>query len=143
VLRAVVIAAIGALCVCSPVLAKTATAVTCSTKGLSAGKAKVTEVQADGMSCTNALTVAREVAADVVNNRAVSVPGVSGFAMSTDSCIGCGGTTTKVGLTYASGAKLTISIRGGSSGVTINPGPTLPTPSIPSPGSGGSGPITV
>jgi hypothetical protein len=143
VLRAVVIAAIGATCACAPALAKTTTAVKCSTKGLTSGKAKITEVQTDGMSCTKAVAVARKVAADVVNNRAVSVPGVSGFAMSTDSCIGCGGTTTKVGLTYASGAKLTISIRGGGSGITINPGPTLPTPSIPSPGSGGSGPITV
>jgi len=73
----------------------------------------------------------------------VSVPGVAGFEMSTESCTGCGGTTTSVALSYPSGGKVTISIRGAGGG-TVTPAPTpLPSPELPGPGGSGSAPFTI
>ena len=103
------------------------------------------EVQASGLSCAKALGIARQVAAQVAKSGSVDIPDVSGMALSTTSCTGCGGTKTQVILTFPSGARLTISIRGGKLGGfggNLTPQP-LPTPNAPSPGGSGSGPITV
>lgn len=145
--RVVLAASVAAAFLCIPALASAhASTATCSTKSLSTSGAKVVKVQASGLSCTKAIVVARKVASQVAKSGSVSVPGVAEFAISTEMCTGCGGTTTQVVLSYPSGAKLTISIRGGKVRQIENPTPIpspLPTPSLPSPGSSSSGPITV
>jgi hypothetical protein len=107
---------------------------------------KVVKVDASGVSCAKAIAVARKVASQVAKNGSVDIPDVTGFELATETCTGCGGTTTQVILSYRSGAKLTISIRGDKVGQIQNPTPIpqpLPTPSLPTPGTAGSGPITV
>ena len=144
--RAVLTAALGAALLCSPAVAAHASTASCSTKSLKTGGAKVIEVRAAGLSCTKALGIARTVASQVAKTGNVDVQGVSSFAVSSSTCTGCGGTKTQVVLSYPSGAKLTISIRGGKSGSIQSPTPIpqpLPAPALPSPGSSGSGPITV
>lgn len=143
-IRAALAIALVTAVTCSPALAAHSSAVACSTKGLNARSgAKVFKVQASGLSCAKALAVAGKVANEVGHNRALTVPGVADFAMSTETCTGCGGTTTEISLGYPSGGKVTISIRGASGG-SVTPVPTVPEPQLPAPSGGsGSGPITV
>ncbi len=107
-----------------------AAAAACSTKDIipstSAGGYKVVRIEAQRLSCTKARAVARQVAQQVIHNKSVSVPGVMGFAMSTQMCPGCA-PTTEISLTYSSGVKLTVSLRGPGGGKSA------PSPS-PSPG---------
>ena len=144
VTRAVLAAAVAAF-LCSPALAAAhASTASCSTKSLTAGGAKVVKVEASSLSCAKARAVARLVAGQLAKGGSIDVPKVAGFSMSSTTCTGCGGTTTQVTLTYSSGARVTISIRGGKLGSLGSPVPQpLPTPSLPSPGTSGSGPITV
>jgi hypothetical protein len=86
---------------------------------------------ATGLSCARATAAARVVARELHGSGSISVPGVSGFSVSTTTCTGCG-TTTQVTLLYASGAKVTLSLRSGS-------GKASPPPST----GGGGNPITV
>jgi hypothetical protein len=126
----------------APAESRTAAATACSTQGLltraSAGGYKVVRITTEGLSCTKARAVAREVAQQVIHNKAVSVAGVMGFGMSTQTCPGCT-PTTEISLTYSTGGKLTVSLRGPGSGKSA-PSPS-PTP-IPGLGSG-SGTIIV
>jgi hypothetical protein len=92
-----------------------AAAAACSTQGLitraSAGGYKVVRITAEGLSCTKARAVARAVAQQVIHRKAVSVPGVLGFGIATQTCTGCA-PTTEISLTYSSDGKLTVSLRG-------------------------------
>jgi len=110
--------------------ARTTTATACSTQGVlthaSAGGYKLVRITAEGLSCTKARAVAREVAQQVIHNKPVGVPGVMGFGMSTQTCTGCT-PTTEISLTYSSGGKLTVSLRGPGSGKSVpSPNPAPP-----------------
>jgi hypothetical protein len=112
----------------SPAEARTAAAAACNTRGVlaHAGGYKLVRLTADGLSCTKARAAARQVAEQVIHNKAVSVPGVLGFGISTQTCSGCA-PTTQISLTYSSGGKLTVSLRGPGSGKSV----PSPTPSPP------------
>jgi hypothetical protein len=71
----------------------------------SAGRAgyRVVGLEASGLTCTAARTVAREVAADLAAQRALSFANASGFSISEESCSGCAA-RTQVAITYARGA---------------------------------------
>jgi hypothetical protein len=131
----------------------------CSTHGLSfsfgkAGKYSVTQLGADGVPCSKARTVARQVALDLLHNRPITLSGAEGLGMSTSSCSGCGtATTTKIALTYSYG-KVTVSLTGAGTPsspnipLPLDPLPTIPIdpfPTIPStpPSSGSQHVVTV
>jgi hypothetical protein len=120
--------AIVVLAFSSPAESRTAAAAACNTSGVlaHAGGYKLLRLTADGLSCTKARTAARQVAEQVIHNKSISVPGVLGFGISTQTCTGCA-PTTQITLTYSSGGKLTVSLRGPRSGKS---GPS-PTPSSP------------
>jgi hypothetical protein len=119
----------------------------CSTKGLvipgPAGGYKFVLINAQGISCSKARAVARQVAQQVIHNKSISVPGVvASVAMSTQMCTGCA-PTTEISLTYASGDKVTVSLRGPGVGKSTPLPSPLPSPSPhPTPGPG-PGVITV
>jgi len=107
---------------------------TCAGVGSASGY-KVVKLQASGVSCSKARAVVRAVAKDLRTTGGVDVPGASSFSLSTVICTGCGSTTTVISLGYASGGKVTISLRGGSG--TSTPAPGSPSPASPSTGTGG------
>ena len=118
----------------APAESRTAAAAACSTRGLltgaSAGGYKVVRITPAGISCTKARATALQVAQQVIHNKAVSVPGVMGFGIATQTCTGCA-PTTEISLTYSSGGKLTVSLRGPGGGKSVpSPGPS------PAPGAG-------
>jgi hypothetical protein len=109
----------------------------CSTKNIALPQGyRLVRVQAVGLSCTRARSVARTVASQLHRRGAVDIPGVAGFAMSTETCTGCG-STTQVSVSYPSGAKVTVSLKG-LAGTLPSPTPVpAPTPlPLPSPGPG-------
>jgi len=114
----------------SPAESRTAAAAACNTRGVLAHATacgyKLVRLSADGLSCTKARAAARQVAEQVIHNKAISVPGVMGFGISTQTCSGCA-PTTQISLTYSSGGKLTVSLRGPGSGKSV----PSPTPSPP------------
>jgi hypothetical protein len=101
----------------------------CSTKSLAAaGGYHVTRLQAVHGSCAKARSVARTVASQLGKSGTVNIPGVAGFALSTQTCTSCG-TTTQVTLSWPSGMKVVVSLRGGNAG-------SEPPPAQQAPGSG-------
>ncbi|MEI8105191.1 MAG: hypothetical protein WCH31_05025 [Actinomycetes bacterium] len=109
---------------------------TCSTKSLvpsSSSGYHVVSVQAQALSCQKARAVATQVASQLIHGKPISVPGVNGFGMSTQTCTGCA-PRTEVSLTYPSGAKVTIVVTG----------PGRSSSPAPAPGSNsGSGTVTL
>jgi nicotinamide mononucleotide (NMN) deamidase PncC len=85
---------------------------------------KLVHLQATGVSCAKARSIARTVAGQLHRQGGISISGIAGFSMSTQTCTGCG-TTTQVSLSYASGGRVTVSLR-----TSATPGP------VPFPGSG-------
>ena len=118
----------------SPAEARTAAAAACNTEGVlahaTAGGYKIVRLTADGLSCTKARAAARQVAEQMIHNKSISVPGVMGFGISTQTCTGCT-PTTQISLTYSGGGKLSVSLRGPGSGKSApSPSPSVPPGSI-------------
>ncbi len=113
----------------------------CSTHGLAISGFRVVGLQAQGIACTKARSVAGLVTRDLAHGRPVSVLGADGFAMNQESCTGCK-TTTSVSISYPSG-KVTLSIRGGSGAAagSLGGGGVLPSGGGLFPSSGGSGTV--
>jgi hypothetical protein len=126
-IRVGLIAALAALAAALP--AQGARAAACNGKGIAAQGYRIVKLEASGVSCTKARSVAGTVARQLHASGGIHLPDVAGFALSTETCIGCGGTTTRIALTYANGGKVTLSLRGGGSG-NVSPAPA------PAPGSG-------
>lgn len=111
--------------------ARAAAVRTCAGVGSASGY-KVVKLQASGVSCSKARAVVRAVAKDLRTTGGVDVPGASSFSLSTVICTGCGSTTTVISLGYASGGKVTISLRSARGKAA----PSSPAPA-PSTGTGG------
>lgn len=133
-------ALIGAVAACALILPVPAGAATsCPTHGLTlhvAGKASldVVGLSAQAVSCTKAVTVAREVARDLATGGSISVSGAAGIAIaSTTPCAGCA-TETHVALTYPTGT-INVTLKGATklsaAGSTTLPFPAVPVPRIP------------
>lgn len=143
--------------------AQTTATTTCSTRGLRAATGggrtssplSVVRLDAEGVSCSRAAGVARQVVADLAGGKPVSVNGAEGIdIVSSSACGGCA-SETQLSLTYPAGV-VTIEVRGalpGSSGtgqLPSTPFPQFPdfpfpqVPTIPFPnGSGSTGGGTV
>jgi hypothetical protein len=110
----------------------------CGTHGLSfelhGSKQRYTVVglHAQGVGCATARGVAARVAEDLLRGRGISISGAVGFAMTQQSCTGCGAGTTSVSISYPRG-KITLSLRGSGSSTLPAPTPGLPSTGQPGP----------
>jgi hypothetical protein len=117
-----------------------AAATACSTRNLGIpGGYQLVRVQAVGLSCARARSLARTVASQLHRDGTIEIPGVAGFSMSTQTCTGCG-STTQVSLSYPSGAKVTLSLKDARPASAPTPGATPAPLPLPSPG---PGPLTI
>ena len=127
-----ILAAVGAL---GPAAVGASASTSCSTTGLAVPASghtgyRVVELRAQGVRCTKARSVARQVAEDLSHNRSVSLAGISGIGISSMSCAGCT-PSTQVSISYPDG-QVTVSLRGSAS-------PSPPGGSTPGGGSSPGG----